>query len=53
MLTALVLAAAAVVVATLALAGVWRGDHEATAGHAPDARGDGLGGGAALLGVGV
>ena len=33
------LAAAAVVVATLALAGVWRGDHEATAGHAPDAKG--------------
>jgi hypothetical protein len=38
-MTALVLAAAAVVVATLALIGVWRGDHEATAGYAPDAKG--------------
>jgi hypothetical protein len=39
-MTALVLGAAALVVAALALAGVWRGgDGEATAGYAPDAKG--------------
>jgi hypothetical protein len=38
--TVLVLAAAALVVGAVALAGVWRGgDHEATAGYAPDAKG--------------
>jgi Sulfatase len=38
--TALVLGAAALVVGALALAGVWRGGGgEATAGHAPDAKG--------------
>ena len=38
-MTALALAAAALVAGALALAGVWRGGSEATAGYAPDAKG--------------
>jgi Sulfatase len=38
-MTALALAAAALVVGALALAGAWRGGSEATAGYAPDAKG--------------
>jgi hypothetical protein len=38
-MTALALGAAALVVAALALTGVWRGDGDATAGYAPDAKG--------------
>ena len=38
-ITALALGVAGLVVAVLALAGVWRGEEEATAGYAPDAKG--------------
>ena len=38
-MTALALAAAALAVGALALAGAWRGGSEATAGYAPDAKG--------------